>query len=203
MKRTKKRGQKITWSGSHSAWQWCCGNGTASNVGKREPREIEVTVLLFPSVLLPSFLPCFSHFYHLCFLCFISSFLSLFYQFISLSVFVSFVVLSFLLFFSLCLSPLYSYLPSFFSIFQTIFGPLSHSSSPFVLFGFPLSHICPPSPFFLSFFSSIYRRPREREELLDTIKELMSFPKCRNVEVINNPARLGSNHREVNYINYK
>jgi hypothetical protein len=127
----------------------------------------------------------------------------LFYQFISLSVFVSFVVLSFLLFFSLCLSPLYSYLPSFFSIFQTIFGPLSHSSSPFVLFGFPLSHICPPSPFFLSFFSSIYRRPREREELLDTIKELMSFPKCRNVEVINNPARLGSNHREVNYINYK
>jgi hypothetical protein len=127
----------------------------------------------------------------------------LFYQFISLFVFVSFVVLSFLLFFSLCLSPLYSYLPSFFSIFQTIFGPLSHSSSPFVLFGFPLSHICPPSPFFLSFFSSIYRRPREREELLDTIKELMSFLKCRNVEVINNPARLGSNHREVNYINYK
>jgi hypothetical protein len=136
-------------------------------------------------------------------LCFISSFLSLFYQFISLSVFVSFVVLSFLLFFSLCLSPLYSYLPSFFSIFQTIFGPLSHSSSPFVLFGFPLSHICPPSPFFLSFFSSIYRRPREREELLDTIKELMSFPKCRNVEVINNPAKLGSNHKEINYINYK
>jgi hypothetical protein len=39
--------------------------------------------------------------------------------------------------------------------------------------------------------------------LCDTIKELMSYPKCRNVEVINNPARPGSNHREVNYINYK
>jgi len=30
----------------------------------------------------------------------------------------------------------------------------------------------------------------------------MSSPKCRSVEVINNPARLGSNHREVNCINY-
>jgi hypothetical protein len=28
----------------------------------------------------------------------------------------------------------------------------------------------------------------------------MSSPKCRSVEVINNPARPGSNHREVNYI---
>jgi len=170
---------------------------------ERESRER--SRLLFFSSLLSSFLL----FYRVSLISIISvsSFFffqsPLFYQFISLSVFVSFVVLSFLLFFSLCLSPLYSYLPSFFSIFQTIFGPLSHSSSPFVLFGFPLSHICPPSPFFLSFFSSIYRRPREREELLDTIKELMSFPKCRNVEVINNPARLGSNHREVNYINYK
>jgi hypothetical protein len=36
----------------------------------------------------------------------------------------------------------------------------------------------------------------------DTIKELMSYPKCRSVTVINNPARTGSNHREVNYINY-
>jgi hypothetical protein len=36
----------------------------------------------------------------------------------------------------------------------------------------------------------------------DTIKELMSYPKCRSVKVINNPARPGSNHREVNYINY-
>jgi len=34
----------------------------------------------------------------------------------------------------------------------------------------------------------------------DTIKELMSYPKCRSVEVIKNPARPGSNHREVNYI---
>ena len=31
----------------------------------------------------------------------------------------------------------------------------------------------------------------------------MSSPKCRSVEVINNPARQGSNHREVNCINYK
>ena len=34
----------------------------------------------------------------------------------------------------------------------------------------------------------------------DTIKRLMSYPKCRSVEVINNPARPGSNHKEVNYI---
>ena len=39
--------------------------------------------------------------------------------------------------------------------------------------------------------------------LFNTIKILMSSPKCRSVEVINNPARPGSNHREVNYINYK
>jgi hypothetical protein len=37
----------------------------------------------------------------------------------------------------------------------------------------------------------------------DMIKELMSYPKCRSVKVINNPGRPGSNHREVNYINYK
>jgi hypothetical protein len=30
----------------------------------------------------------------------------------------------------------------------------------------------------------------------------MSSPKCRSVEVINNPARPGSIHREVNCINY-
>jgi len=36
----------------------------------------------------------------------------------------------------------------------------------------------------------------------NTIKELMSYPKCRSVTVINNPARPGSNHREVDYINY-
>jgi len=34
-------------------------------------------------------------------------------------------------------------------------------------------------------------------------KELMSYPKCRSVKVINNPTKPGSNHREVNYINYK
>jgi hypothetical protein len=28
----------------------------------------------------------------------------------------------------------------------------------------------------------------------------MSYPKCKSVEVINNPAKPGSNHREVNYI---
>ena len=37
----------------------------------------------------------------------------------------------------------------------------------------------------------------------DTTKSLMSSPKCRSVEVVNNPARPGSNHKEVNYINYK
>jgi hypothetical protein len=45
--------------------------------------------------------------------------------------------------------------------------------------------------------------PRQRRQKLDTIKRLMSYLKCRSVEVINNPARPGSNHREVNYINYK
>jgi len=30
----------------------------------------------------------------------------------------------------------------------------------------------------------------------DTTKRLMSSPKCRSVKVINNPARLGSNHKE-------
>jgi hypothetical protein len=38
--------------------------------------------------------------------------------------------------------------------------------------------------------------------VLDTTKRLMSSPKCRSVEVINNPARPGSNHREVYCINY-
>ena len=36
----------------------------------------------------------------------------------------------------------------------------------------------------------------------DTIKELMSYPKCMSVTVINNPAIPGSNHKEVNCINY-
>ena len=34
----------------------------------------------------------------------------------------------------------------------------------------------------------------------DTTKSLMSYPKCRSVEVINNLAKPGSNHNEVNYI---
>ena len=38
---------------------------------------------------------------------------------------------------------------------------------------------------------------------IDTTKRLMSSPKCRSVEVINNPARPGSNHREDNCINYR
>jgi hypothetical protein len=37
----------------------------------------------------------------------------------------------------------------------------------------------------------------------DTTKRLMPSAKCRSVEVINNPARPRSNHREVNCINYK
>ena len=40
-------------------------------------------------------------------------------------------------------------------------------------------------------------------EVFDTTKRLMSSPKCRSVEVINNPVRPGSNHREVNCINYR
>ena len=31
----------------------------------------------------------------------------------------------------------------------------------------------------------------------------MSSPKCKSVEVINNPVRPGSNHKEVNCINYR
>ena len=59
----------------------------------------------------------------------------------------------------------------------------------------------------------ILQRPITRENyykalkcignVADTTKRLMSSPKCRSVEVINNPARPGSNHREVNCINYK
>jgi hypothetical protein len=40
-------------------------------------------------------------------------------------------------------------------------------------------------------------------KISDTTKRLMSSPKCRSVEVINNSARPGSNHRVVNYINYR
>jgi len=34
----------------------------------------------------------------------------------------------------------------------------------------------------------------------DTIKELMFYPKCRSVEIINNSARPGSIHKKDNYI---
>ena len=37
----------------------------------------------------------------------------------------------------------------------------------------------------------------------NTTKKLMSSSKCRSVELINNPTRSGSNHRKINYINYK
>jgi hypothetical protein len=151
MKRTKKRGQKITWSGSHSAWQWCCGNGTASNVGKREPREIEVTVLLFPSVLLPSFLPCFSHFYHLCFLSFffsISSVLSVHFSLCFRLLCCSFFSFIFL---SLPLPPLFLS-----SLLFLYFSNHFWSSLPFILpfcsiWFPPVSHLSP-----LSFFSFLF-----------------------------------------------
>ena len=48
-----------------------------------------------------------------------------------------------------------------------------------------------------------YHRVEEEEMSTDTTKRLMSSPKCRSVEVINNPARPGSNHKQVNCINYK
>jgi len=54
-----------------------------------------------------------------------------------------------------------------------------------------LEMILPPS-----FFDSMKHLP-------DTTKRLMSSPKCKSVKVINNPARPGSNHKEVNCINYK
>jgi len=44
--------------------------------------------------------------------------------------------------------------------------------------------------------------PPSPAQVANTIKELMSYPKCRSVTVINNPVRPGSNHREVNCINY-
>ena len=37
--------------------------------------------------------------------------------------------------------------------------------------------------------------------ITDTIKRLMFYFKCRSIEVINNPAKSGSNHMEVNYNN--
>jgi len=64
----------------------------------------------------------------------------------------------------------------------------------------PLHHTS-PSPPIVSPFS--FTAASTINVVIDTIKRLMSSPKCRSVEVINNPARPGSNHREVNYINYK
>jgi hypothetical protein len=54
----------------------------------------------------------------------------------------------------------------------------------------------------------IKRKARKEKEMIkqkedDMTKRLMSSPKCRSVEVINNPARPGSNYKEVNCINYK
>ena len=46
-------------------------------------------------------------------------------------------------------------------------------------------------------------KKKKKTKDTDTIKRLMSSSKCRSVEVINNPARPGSNYKEVNYINYK
>jgi len=53
-------------------------------------------------------------------------------------------------------------------------------------------------------------RVRKRKDIFmktnmtdDMTKELMSSPKCRSVEVINNPTKPGLNHREVNCINHK
>ena len=43
----------------------------------------------------------------------------------------------------------------------------------------------------------------ESYDMIDMTKKLMSSPKCKSVEVINNSARPRSNHREVNCINYK
>jgi hypothetical protein len=44
------------------------------------------------------------------------------------------------------------------------------------------------------------RKWGEVNKVGDMIKIFMSYPKCRSVKIINNPARPGSNHREVNYI---
>jgi hypothetical protein len=45
--------------------------------------------------------------------------------------------------------------------------------------------------------------PLTHPTLIDTTKRLMSSPKCMSVEVLNNPTKPGSNHKEVNYTNYK
>ena len=50
----------------------------------------------------------------------------------------------------------------------------------------------------ISLYGFFYITKKKRN--CDTIKRLMSYPKCKSVEVISNPARPGSNHKEVNYI---
>jgi len=69
----------------------------------------------------------------------------------------------------------------------------------------PATEQPPRTPFSLLYkpFSSFPRdrlRPQFLAKTPDMIKILMSYPKCKSVEVINNPARPGSNHRKVNYI---
>ena len=53
------------------------------------------------------------------------------------------------------------------------------------------------------FKESTFQLLAKEHFLCDTTKRLMSSSKCRSVEVINNPARPGSNHKDVNYISYK
>ena len=64
----------------------------------------------------------------------------------------------------------------------------------------PLPAASAPKEYSLEYSANI---PQNIPGSTDTTKRLMSSPKCRSVEVINNPARPGSNHREVNCINYK
>jgi hypothetical protein len=67
--------------------------------------------------------------------------------------------------------------------------------------------LSPTHSAFLTYISNVYEpksfKEAQSQTICDTTKRLMSSPKCRSVEVINNPAKSGSNHREVNYINYK
>jgi len=55
------------------------------------------------------------------------------------------------------------------------------------------------SPLYKPIFIMLFPHPFSSISI-DTIKELMSSPKCRSVKVINNPVRPELNHKEVNYI---
>jgi len=58
--------------------------------------------------------------------------------------------------------------------------------------------------FFIYFLKASEREKNGKNQMkTDTAKELMSSPKYMSVEIINNSTRPWSNHREVNYINYK